>query len=1166
MDTAVRRLDWALLLIPLIGLVAAWPFLTQSLPSTDDGALHMLRLVEVDRCLRHGVLPLRWAPDFAQGYGYPFFNYYASLSSYIAELWHLAGLDFPQAVAAATVTALFFSGWGAYLLGRDLAGVEAGLVAATATMYVPYQFYDSAYRGNLAETWALALLPWVLWTGRRAALRRRWRAIVPCALAYAALIDTHNVYALLSSFLLGPYLILLWWSQRGVKRQTSNVKCQGTQRATRNTQHALGSALRLSAMIGLGLALSAFFWSPAFFEKGWTRFSTGLVDYRTFFLPVRELLAWPPQVDLSRLNFYPPRSLSWGMLILIALGTLFSTLKTHNAQVANRNTQHATRNTFHVSRFPAPEQAFFGAAFLLSAFMIIPPSDWVWRTVPLLRFVLIPWRYLGIASLAGSLIAGTSVACLSERATLFGSAQARKRLALGQCQSLLRARTVSPARIGTAAAIVLLVATAIPWTYAEPFPQPAAMGVPNIIRWEHSTGLIGTTAKNEYMPIWSPDLPPDLADPALLTDHDPIITRLDMASLPEGAEVLLADVRLMRADLTVQSPQAFRARYKQLYFPGWKVTIDGVTVPQIATYPYGLLGFDVPAGQHRIVVRPATTPLRLAGELTSALAALAAMAIAILDRRPSPPSPLRGDPTLGGDRQIPAPLPARRAKSVLYIAVLALIILIAKEGVIDRTENLFRAHRFARAPDGVGRVPGVQTETYVNLGNQLTLHGYDLPARPVVSGQPLRVDLYLSAGQEVDGDYMAYARLVDDERRLWSLRDNGTPEGFRPPPPTTVWPADAYGHWAYLTYSLPGTPPGTYWIEIAVFEQGTWRPLNVLDEQGQIAGQRMTIGPLQIARPRVPPDVNTLGIARPLNTAALPGRTQSFGRTQAFALKCLGSTLDVDAARPGEAIYLTLFWQAVHPLEEDVRLRLALVPEPPSSSPARAFLLADALPLGRQEHPTTAWQEGEIVRSPHLLRIPALADAGTYVVEGTPIDTRGQPIAAPIAVAELTVKSIARIMAVPAEIQHVVQASLGHPDALSPQVTLLGYDLDRERLQAGTVAITLYWRAEQEMHASFKVFAQLIGASGVVAQADAVPMSWTRPTTGWAPGEVIVDPYTLSIPADGRMQSIREESYQLIVGMYDEETLQRLSVFDASGKIVGDHLVLQDVPTEGNER
>ncbi|MBC8255631.1 MAG: hypothetical protein H8E35_16605, partial [Ardenticatenia bacterium] len=70
------------------------------------------------------------------------------------------------AIAAAIVTAFFASGWGAYLLARDVAGSKAGLVAATAYMYAPYQFYDSAYRGNLAEMWALALLPFVLWTAQ----------------------------------------------------------------------------------------------------------------------------------------------------------------------------------------------------------------------------------------------------------------------------------------------------------------------------------------------------------------------------------------------------------------------------------------------------------------------------------------------------------------------------------------------------------------------------------------------------------------------------------------------------------------------------------------------------------------------------------------------------------------------------------------------------------------------------------------------------------------------------------------------------------------------------------------------------------------------------------------------------------------------------------------
>jgi hypothetical protein len=56
------------------------------------------------------------------------------------------------------------------------------------------------------------------------------------------------------------------------------------------------------------------------------------------------------------------------------------------------------------------------------------------------------------------------------------------------------------------------------------------------------------------------------------------------------------------------------------------------------------------------------------------------------------------------------------------------------------------------------------------------------------------------------------------------------------------------------------------------------------------------------------------------------------------------------------------------------------------------------------------------------------------------------------------------------------------------------------------------------------------------------------------PGEVVVDEYSLSIPAD-----TPPGSYALIAGMYDEGTLQRLAVLDSSGKAIGDYVVLGEV-------
>jgi len=1045
---------WAFLAIPLLGLVAAWPILTQSLPSTDDGALHMLRLVQLDRCLQHGRFCLRWAPDFAHGYGYPGFNYYMNLPTIYAEGLHLLGLGFPQAMAGGFLTALLLSGWGAYLLGRDLAGRKAGLVAAVAYMYAPYQFFDSAFRGNLPESWALALVPWVLWAARRAALSRRWRDIVPFAAAYGALLFTHNIYALIASLAVGAYLLLLWWQGGRSPRE----------------------ARRLIAMICLGLALGAFFWVPAFFERGWTRYSPSLFDYQAYFLPLRELLALPPQHDLSALNPDVPRSLSWGMLLLVAAGVV--------AWVLRRGRGRAEAHTA-----PAIEWAFFGLVLAATALLTLPAAAPLYRIVQPLQLIQMPWRFLGLASLAGSICAGWAIA----------------RLPNGN-------KVWSPRLIAACGAMVLLIATAVPWTYAAPFPQQQDPGVDEIIRWEYATGLIGGTSAQEFLPVWSSGVPAAPADPALLTEQDPIIARLDEASLPDGARVITAAHGVMGARLRIETPVAFRALYKQFYYPGWRVEVDGRAVPLIAVAPYGLLGFEIPSGEHEIVVRPTTTPMRTAGTAITAAGVLCAVGVVLIDRA-APPAAIR--------RRRPV-----RAKAALILVALSALILLAKEGWIDRTENVFRGRRF----DGTS-IRGVGTEAQVHFGDTLALLGYELDPQPVVSGRPLRVDLYLSARRAVEGDYMAYARLVDEGGRLWSLPDNGRPDGFRPPASTEIWPTDAYGHWAYLTYTLPGTPPGSYWVEIAVFERETWRGLNVLDAQGQVIGVSERIGPIEVVKPRRPPTIAALDIDRVVELQAAP------------ALHCLGTAQSLLSAQAGDALEMTVFWQATAAPPADYALAISLV------SPDGTSLLESDLPLGRNEYPTSQWDAGEIVRSPHRLRIPAAAKEGSYAIEGVVTDRAGRAAGAPLQLGTLEIEPTERVFTLPAGITH-------RPDAvLENLVSLAGYELAQSEVgRGGELEVTLYWQAVREMRTSYKTFLQLAGPDGVLAQIDAVPADWQRPTTGWVAGEVIADHYGLPIPEDAPAAT-----YALLAGLYEEATMVRLRVLDDQGRILGDHVVLHEV-------
>jgi hypothetical protein len=116
-------------------------------------------------------------------------------------------------------------------------------------------------------------------------------------------------------------------------------------------------------------------------------------------------------------------------------------------------------------------------------------------------------------------------------------------------------------------------------------------------------------------------------------------------------------------------------------------------------------------------------------------------------------------------------------------------------------------------------------------------------------------------------------------------------------------------------------------------------------------------------------------------------------------------------------------------------------------------------------------------------------------------------------------------------------------------ILLHGYDL---QLGIESLELTLYWQAEQRMDISYKVFVHLVDPTSgdIVAQDDAVPRRWTYPTTWWERGEVVED--TISLPLHG----VPPGQYQLVLGLYDEKTGKRLSVYSASGERYSDDAVL----------
>jgi hypothetical protein len=241
------------------------------------------------------------------------------------------------------------------------------------------------------------------------------------------------------------------------------------------------------------------------------------------------------------------------------------------------------------------------------------------------------------------------------------------------------------------------------------------------------------------------------------------------------------------------------------------------------------------------------------------------------------------------------------------------------------------------------------------------------------------------------------------------------------------------------------------------------------------------------------------------------------------------------AARPGEEIDVTLYWQALAPPAQDYHLFLHLFGR-------------DDAPVGQLDvllggdHPSGDWRPGEVVTETYRLSIAGDAaaptvvrlDAGLFILERMvalpAYNSQGRP--APTA--------IARFKLLPASWPTGGEHRLGV--TLGEAVTLLGYDLS----QAGeSIAITLYWRAEAPLDEDYTVFVHLLGPGGKLrGQGDAPPVGGNYPTSWWAVGEVIADGHTIPL-AD----SLEPGSYGIKVGLYRLADGQRLATAEGADGI-----------------
>ncbi|MBP8294453.1 MAG: hypothetical protein KAX65_16865, partial [Caldilineaceae bacterium] len=183
--------------------------------------------------------------------------------------------------------------------------------------------------------------------------------------------------------------------------------------------------------------------------------------------------------------------------------------------------------------------------------------------------------------------------------------------------------------------------------------------------------------------------------------------------------------------------------------------------------------------------------------------------------------------------------------------------------------------------------------------------------------------------------------------------------------------------------------------------------------------------------------------------------------------------------------------------------------------------------------PETTWRAGEVICRRAQLRVPAALPPGDYVLSlATPEG------AAPVT--PLTVTPSARRYELP-PFEQPLDASF------DDTIDLAGATMQRT---GDTLSVTLVWQALAAPDTALTAFVHLLDADGaLIAQSDAVP-GGNYATTAWAPGEVVVDPHQLNLPA-----AAPEGSYRLVAGLYDPVTGQRAQAVDSSGTAYADQAV-----------
>ena len=539
-------------------------------------------------------------------------------------------------------------------------------------------------------------------------------------------------------------------------------------------------------------------------------------------------------------------------------------------------------------------------------------------------------------------------------------------------------------------------------------------------------------------------------------------------------------------DLRLESSIEQTLQFDWLYVPGWRANLNGQSL-DVFPSPAGLVSVDAPAGEFDLHIALQPTSMQALSHLLSLLGWIGLLIVTVLWRR------------LNGPGRPPRPASSPSPRLSLLMISLGLTIFLFKALALDPTDSLWKTNRFGDHPP----------RALATFGNVIDLLHIEMPSAET-TGRQLTFKLYWRLhDQPIDHDYSSALRMRDPQGHLIAQATSFMPGGLA----SSNWRPGAYVEDVIVLTVPPFTPPldEPYRYEVSLFDSETLTALNVINAAGDPQDVKIVIGERPHHRPA--PD---LPVDIPRERAAALYENPSFP----------------NEAAAGDVLNISWTWQKGRSLyaADDLLAQVRWI----NPQSGQTFAAPRPLVAG---YPFRDWPPGEINRGHHSIIAPPHIPDGLYGLGIQLLDAAQNPLGEIIQLeGQMTLRQPPRDFAAP-DFAFAAEAEWDNG------IMLRGFSLD------APAEIQLVWQTKHLLTENLRLFVHALDQRGsIVDQWDGVPVDWTRPTTGWLPGEYVTTRHALALPAG---------EYHLRLGWYHPTSGQRIGISDAAALTLDERLYIE---------